>query len=120
MILVQFATELSPSERASIEGPDIRFLDFIPNRAYLVRVTADGAERLYTIAPAEKDAGGYFDFGVAFGEYKALPKSTAERQLERISIAAAPDGENSLRKLLSEFLSRRPRTSRQEGHTGKP
>lgn len=54
----------------------------------LVMRDADGAERLYTIAPAEKDAGGYFDFGVAFGEYKALPKSTAERQLERINQAA--------------------------------
>ena len=54
----------------------------------LVMRDADGAERLYTIAPAEKDAGGYFDFGVAFGEYKAQPKSTAERQLERINQAA--------------------------------
>lgn len=54
----------------------------------LVMCDADGAERLYTIAPAEKDAGGYFDFGVAFGEYKALPRSAAEKQLERINQAA--------------------------------
>lgn len=49
---------------------------------------ADGAEQLYTIAPAEKDAGGYFDHGVDFGTYKALPKSAAERQLDRINQAA--------------------------------
>lgn len=49
---------------------------------------ADGTEQLYTIAPAEKDAGGYFDHGVEFGAYKALPKSAAERQLDRINQAA--------------------------------
>lgn len=54
----------------------------------LVMCDADGTERLYTIAPAEKDAGGFFDHGVPFGEYKALPKSAAERQLERINQAA--------------------------------
>lgn len=54
----------------------------------LVMCDADGSERLYTIAPAEKDAGGFFDFGVDFGEYKAQPKSAAEKQLDRINQAA--------------------------------
>ncbi len=54
----------------------------------LVMCDADGTERLYTIAPAEKDAGGFFDHGVPFGEYKALPRSAAEKQLERINQAA--------------------------------
>lgn len=54
----------------------------------VVMCDAEGAERLYTIAPAEKDAGGYFDHGVEFGEYKALPKSTSEQQLDRINQAA--------------------------------
>lgn len=54
----------------------------------LVMCDADGTERLYTIAPAEKDAGGYFDHGVDFGTYKALPKSASEKQLDRINQAA--------------------------------
>ena len=54
----------------------------------VVTVSAEGTEQLFTIEPASKDAGGYFDHGVDWGTYKALPNSQSEKQLEKINQAA--------------------------------
>lgn len=46
LVLAQFSRALSPADRASLEGPGLRFLDYLPNRAYLVRVSGHGSSLL--------------------------------------------------------------------------
>jgi hypothetical protein len=46
VLLVQFSQILSREERSSLEGPGLRFLDTIPNRAYLVEVSPEATPRL--------------------------------------------------------------------------
>lgn len=63
-----------------------------PYRAPAIDVlmtATDGTETAYTVEPAQRDDAGFFTHGNVWGEeYRALPKSDAERQLERIYTAA--------------------------------
>lgn len=55
----------------------------------VVMTAADGTQTLYTVEPAEKDAGGFNLHGNVWGEeIKGMPKTDAERQLSKVLMAA--------------------------------
>ncbi len=58
VLLVQFWDDPSPQERASLERAGVKFLDYIPSHAYVVRASGEALKRLES-APAFRWAGPY-------------------------------------------------------------
>lgn len=97
-LLISYATKTHGSNTyylanvPGVEAGDTVRVVVNPYRAPAVDVLIqgeDGADKAYTVLPAEKDEAGFFIHGNTWGdEIKALPKSQSERQLEKVHMAA--------------------------------